>query len=227
MRTESLGRETSNFIVAVVVIYGLVFAAVAARGATTNNYDFTGPGLVGLNELWPLPTEWMSDSGAQSIRQLKAAMKHWATNASYGQHTLAGGHTNSFLTPAMVPAFGITRDKFDSNICAQVLGSNGFAQLPMSDVYLQWCSWTNGSHTSCVWNVNWPVPFSNGVWFATCGVVMSATNVYETGLHSTNEWSLARVVNWTATNASGTLNISGTVTTQFTHRISVLGVGRK
>lgn len=220
-------REMYNFIVAVVLVYALALLAMTCRGATTNAYTFTGPGMVGLNELWPLPTEWMSDSGAQSIRQLKAAMKHWATNATYGQHTLAGGHTNSFLTPAMIPANGITREKFETNICAQLIGSNGYAQLPMSDVYFQWCWWTNGSKTSCVWSVDWPTPFTNGCWFAIPGVLMSDTNVYQTGIHGTNEWSKARAVNWTTTNANGTLNLSGSVTTQFTHKICVMGIGRR
>jgi hypothetical protein len=224
-------RETSNFIVAVVVIYGLAFAAVAARGATTNDYTYTGPGLTGLNPALPLPTEWMSDSGAQALRQLKAALLNFSTNAATGQHNLDGSHKTDFIAPAMIPAGAIERRHFESNVTAQLIGSNGFAQLPLSDVFIQWAWWTNSSKTSTTWSVTWPTLFSNGVWFAKATAHAADSNWLENvgspSSWSSNEWATASEAGWSSSNVFGTLRVSGAYSTQWLHRVSVIGVGRK
>lgn len=216
-----------RFFLIVATLYALAFGVLSTRAATTNDYTYTGPGLTGLSELWPLPTEWMSDSGAQAIRQIKAALLNFATNSATGQHYLDGSHKTGFVTSAMIPTGAITRAHFGSNVTAQLLSSNGYSQLAMSDVFVQWAWSSNSYNTSSIFSISWPIPFTNDCWFADAGILLT-NSAYNSGTNgfTTNEWSVARVLSKSVTNVWISLSISGTWTTQYQHRVSVLGVGR-
>ena len=195
-----------------------------AAAGTTNDYTFTPPGLTHINPLWPLPTENMSDSGAQSIVQLKKALLDWAL----AEHNPDGTHKMGFVNSAMIPPGAITRQHFESNVTFQAFfGSNGVAQLPLSDVFVQWV-WVPADYmTSSCWSVSWPLPFSNGVWWADAGTLTLDPSYNNAGGHySTNEWAFARVHGWTLSNVFGSVNISGIWTPQFTNKVCVIGIGR-
>lgn len=221
-------RDTSNFIVAVVVAYALALAALTARGVTTNDYTYTGPGLTGINASWPLPTELMSLSGWQSIQQLRQAMLNFATNAATGQHYLDGSHKTGFVTSAMIPSNAITRAHFESNVTAQLLATNGYAQLPFGPV-VQWCWTSAGSKTSSIWNLSWPTTFSNGCFGAWATAVAGDNNFSwfsdPPATWSSNEWLHAQATSWSRSNVVGTLRCSGTFTASHDNRVCVIGLG--
>lgn len=215
-------RETSSFIVAVVIFYALALGARACCGATTNDYTFTPPGFSNINVSTPVPTEWIKDSGWQAIQQIKRAAISWASQ----EHDLAGRHQPGVISGAMIADGAIQRRHFESNVTAQLAATNGYAQLPLSDVFLQWV-WTDspGMKTSSIFSVSWPRAFSNQVWGAWASVVTSATN-YQATTWSSNEWALAKVPIVSLTGATGNIHISGAWTTQYLHRACVFGLGR-
>ncbi|MBI5683566.1 MAG: hypothetical protein HZC54_00665 [Verrucomicrobia bacterium] len=215
-------RETSNFIVVVVVVYALAFAAMSSWAVTTNDYSYTGPGMVNLNVTIPGPTERMSDSGWQSITNAKTSFRAWATN----EHYLDGRHKTGFVSSAMIPTGAIVRAHFESNVTAQLCASNGYAQLPLSDVYLQWFWSTNIATTSSVWVVNWPLAFSNQCWWADAGALMFDNGAASPGSYGTNEWVFARAIAWTTNTVTVVVNVSGSYSTGKTNRVCVLGLGR-
>lgn len=216
-------RDTGNFIVAVTTLYAVAFGVRALVGATvTNDYRYTGPGMVNLNVTLPGPTEFISDSGWQAITNAKTAFKNWAAT----EHYLDGTHQTNFLQSWMVPANTLNVGHFSNTVSQQFLGSNGYAQLPVSDVFLQWAQWTNGSQTTCAWRVSWPRAFTNDVWFADASVFSGDTNQWPKAGWGSNEYAVARVSGYDLTSAWGTLTVVGTWTTQWLHKLSVMSFGR-
>ena len=210
-----------------VALAYLAAFAVLTRGQSTNpvDYTFTPPGLVHLDVTKPTPQERMDLSGAQSIQQLKSAFVAFATN----EHYAAGGHKTNFLKGYMMPA-GVLQTRHLSNISYQVAASNGVAQLPATDVFLQWC-WVDGTFlTSSIWSVSWPQPFTQMVWWADAGPFLQMTQDPSTipvsGTWNAAEYSSARCVTVTVNGVAGTISISGAWTTNQPHRVCVMGLGR-